>query len=202
MGRPKTISDDEILSAAARVVSRVGPHRMTLADVGDEAGVSAPAVLQRFGTKRGLLLALAATGPDGVRRAFRDARASEARPVEALLRALTAETHATSPEMVAAGLAFLQVDVTDAEFRAHARATFDALQSETRALLEEARSRGDLLPTADVAVLARLVVAVVNGSVLVWAIRQEGAGEAALRRDVEAVLAPHAPLRGVRSARG
>jgi AcrR family transcriptional regulator len=191
VARPKSVPDAEILAAAARVVDRVGPHRMTLAEVGTEVGLSAPALIQRFGSKRALLLAVAATGPSGVARAFRDARAAEPRPLDAIARAFASATQAHSPENVAMGLAFLQVDVTDAEFRAHARATFDALEAETRALLEEAKARGDVDPAADAAGLARLLVAVANGAILVWAIRQEGTADAAIRRDVEPVLAPY-----------
>jgi AcrR family transcriptional regulator len=56
--RPRTVSDEELLEATARAVSRVGPARLTLADVAKEAGVVPATLVQRFGTKRGMLLAL------------------------------------------------------------------------------------------------------------------------------------------------
>jgi AcrR family transcriptional regulator len=60
--RPRAASDSAILSAAHRAVTRVGPMRLTLADVAREAGVSPATLVQRFGSKRGLLLALVAAG--------------------------------------------------------------------------------------------------------------------------------------------
>jgi AcrR family transcriptional regulator len=60
--RPRATSDSAILSAAHRAVTRVGPMRLTLADVAREAGVSPATLVQRFGSKRGLLLALVAAG--------------------------------------------------------------------------------------------------------------------------------------------
>ena len=67
------VSNDEIFAAAQRAMTRRGPHELTLADVAAEAGVSAGRLVQRFGSKRALLLALAerfagsAGGDDGVR---------------------------------------------------------------------------------------------------------------------------------------
>src|SRR6266542_6607411 len=47
LGRPRTITDEEILAALARAISRVGPARLTLADVAAEAGLAAPSVAQQ-----------------------------------------------------------------------------------------------------------------------------------------------------------
>jgi len=57
--RPRTTSDEDLLKAVHAVVTRLGPN-LTLADVAKEAGVSAATLVQRFGSKRGLLLAFAA----------------------------------------------------------------------------------------------------------------------------------------------
>ncbi|MET8542281.1 helix-turn-helix domain-containing protein, partial [Kitasatospora sp. NPDC004799] len=57
MPRPRTTSDAEILAATARAIGIHGPGRLTLAHVGAEAGVSPATLSQRFGSKRGLLLA-------------------------------------------------------------------------------------------------------------------------------------------------
>ena len=58
--RPRTTSDATILAALTRVISRIGPAKLTLADVAAEAGHSRAGLVQRFGSKRGLLLAVAA----------------------------------------------------------------------------------------------------------------------------------------------
>ncbi len=76
LGRPRTITDEAILAALARAISRVGPARLTLADVAAEAGIAAPTIAQRFGSKRHLLLAFAAQAPGHLLESFTSARAS------------------------------------------------------------------------------------------------------------------------------
>jgi hypothetical protein len=53
--------------------------------VAREAGISPAALMPRFGSKRGLLLAFAAQGPDGNRFLFNGLRAAHRSPVAALL---------------------------------------------------------------------------------------------------------------------
>ena len=47
--RPRTVSDVDILIAAHRVISRLGPARFTLADVAKESRLSPATLVQRFG---------------------------------------------------------------------------------------------------------------------------------------------------------
>jgi AcrR family transcriptional regulator len=35
MGRPQKVTDDEVFAAAQRVMSRRGPHELTLADIAE-----------------------------------------------------------------------------------------------------------------------------------------------------------------------
>ena len=60
--RPRETSDEEILAATGRVMQRLGPTQITLADVAREAGVVPATIIQRFKTKRGLLLAACRDG--------------------------------------------------------------------------------------------------------------------------------------------
>ncbi|MDP8981022.1 MAG: TetR/AcrR family transcriptional regulator, partial [Acidobacteriota bacterium] len=66
MGRRKLTPDTDVLTATMRVVNRVGPGRLTLADVAAEAGLAPATLLQRFGSKRGLLLAVVEQSMAGV----------------------------------------------------------------------------------------------------------------------------------------
>src|SRR5918992_5126590 len=68
--RPRTIDDGDILQAAAMTISRVGPSNFTLADVASAVGLSPATLVQRFGSKRGLMLALAEQGVAGVDACF------------------------------------------------------------------------------------------------------------------------------------
>lgn len=61
------VSQNQIFAATYRAMQRLGPGELTLAEIAAEAGVAAGALMQRFGSKRDLLLALsvAAAGSAG-----------------------------------------------------------------------------------------------------------------------------------------
>lgn len=67
MARRKTQTDEAILDAALRAIERVGPVRMTLADVASEAGLAPATLVQRFGSKAGMLAAAFQLGNDRLR---------------------------------------------------------------------------------------------------------------------------------------
>src|SRR2546423_683694 len=77
------------LAAASRGIGRLGPGRLTLADVAHEAGLAPATLLQRFGSKRGLLLALVEFGLAGVDECFAVVRAAHRSPLAALVAAAT-----------------------------------------------------------------------------------------------------------------
>ena len=186
--RPRETSDEEILAAAARAMQRYSPAQLTLAHVAREAGVVPATLIQRFGTKRGLLLAVAGTAPAAVPQQFAAARGKYRSPLKTLVELYAAcSDFASTPESLANGLAYLQNDLTDPEFRAITLAQFKALQAETRKLLDEAVAARELM-SCDTAELARLIQQVNGGSMLNWAIFREGSLAAWLRRDLEALL--------------
>lgn len=188
--RQRSVSDDAILGATAVVVSRLGPARMTLADIGKEVGLSPATLLQRFGSKRGLLLKLAQLGAEMVAPCFAPLRGA-ASPMAALISAATAITqHMSTPEQLANGLAFVQMDVSDPEFHAfaleHSRQTIAGY----RMLLDAAVAQGELRP-CDTARLARAVTALSGGSLIEWAIHRKGTAAAWVRQDIESLLDPY-----------
>ncbi|MFC5751353.1 TetR/AcrR family transcriptional regulator [Actinomadura rugatobispora] len=198
MARPRTTSDEAILRAAARVLGRLGPGRLTLAAVAAEAGLAPATIVQRFGSKRGLLLALARQAGPGVRRYFEDARRQAApgdAPLEILHAALGAMAATVrTPEEMANSLAFLQLDLADPEFREPAAVHFGIVREEITALLREAAATGGLAPGTGTAALARSVHVAYNGVLIVWAMTGEGGTlREALRTDLDRLLAPHRP---------
>ncbi len=82
--RPRTVADADILEATGRVIGQAGPSRFTLADVAAEVGLSPATLVQRFGSKRGLLLAVAESAVHFVDACFADIRAANPSPIEAL----------------------------------------------------------------------------------------------------------------------
>ena len=126
MPRPRTIGDDAVLDAAATLIGRVGPAKLTLAHVAAEAGLAPATLLQRFGSKRGLLLAVARR-PVDLAAEFGAARAEEPARLGALVAALVALTRTVrTPETLANSIAFLQLDLADPEFHTEALAFFAA----------------------------------------------------------------------------
>ncbi len=189
--RPRETSDEEILAATGRVMQRRSPTELTLADVAEEAGVVPATIIQRFGTKRELLLAACRTAPGAVPAQFAAARARHHSPLRALVELFVeCATFAPTPEAMANGLAYLQIDLTDADFHAITLAQFRAIQAETRKLLEEAVAAGELRD-CDTESLARLIQHGNGGAMLAWAVFREGPAGKWIRRDLEALLAPY-----------
>jgi AcrR family transcriptional regulator len=188
--RPRQASDEAITAAALRAILRHGPARVTLAHVAREVGLSPAALVQRFGSKRGLLLALSSGGPAANVRVFEDLRARHASPMAALLGMAEAMAMlGRTPAEIANSLAFLQMDLVDAAFRRLAVKSSTACRAGIRALVVDAIALGELAP-CDAGRLATALQAVMNGALLNWAVHRDGRLVPAIRRDLETVLAP------------
>jgi AcrR family transcriptional regulator len=192
-GRPRTVSDADILAATARAISRAGPARVTLADVAAEVGLAPATLVQRFGSKRGLLLAFAARAPAGVAAGFAAARAAHDSPLAALLADPFGATGPIgSPDELANHLAFLALELTDPDFHQHTVAHARATREEIRRLLDEAVQAGELMP-CDTARLAEAVQVTYNGALITWAIFRRGRLATWLRRQLTYTLEPYRP---------
>jgi AcrR family transcriptional regulator len=188
--RPRSISDADIFAATGRAVSRLGPVKLTLAEVAAEAGVSAATLVQRFGSKRSLLLAFVSQGSGESFAIMADIRAAHRSPLAALRAVADCMAGlATSPEVLANNLAFLQIDLVDPEFHKLALAQARSMRADMKALLDAAIATRELQP-CDTAALSRAVVATMNGSLLQWAIERDGTVRERLRRDLDTLLAP------------
>ncbi len=177
--------------ATMRVMQRRSPVDLTLADVAKEAGVVPATLIQRFGTKRSLLLAACRTAPGNVPEQFGTARAKYGSPLKTLIE-LYAECSgfASTPKAMANGLAYLQVDLIDPEFHAITLAQFTAIRDETKKLLDDAVASDELKP-CDTGDLARLIQQVNDGAMLNWAVYRKGSLAAWLRRSLKGLLAPY-----------
>jgi AcrR family transcriptional regulator len=197
--RPRMTTDAAILTATHRAVTRVGPMRLTLADVAREAGVSPATLVQRFGSKRKLLLALVSSGSGDVADQWAPILALARRsPLDAIYAyAECMAAMAPTPEVLANHLSFLQMDLVDPEFHrlalTHARDTLSWLDK----TLVDAVAKIELEP-CDTTRLARAVQATVGGSLMQWAIDRKGKLRKRLREDLETLLAPRYSARAKR----
>jgi len=190
--RPRKVSDDDIYAATYRAMTRVGPGELTLATIAAEAGVTAAALSHRFGSKRELLLALAAGAAASAGEFIRSLAERHRSPLGAVREYAECMAHlAPSPAVLARNLAYLQIDLADPDFRGHlarqARATRAALEE----LLTQAVAARELSRGTDVRALARTLEVALNGSLITWAFYQEGTAAKWLRENTDAVLAPH-----------
>ena len=189
--RPRTVTDDALIFATTKTMARLGPVKLTLAEVAKDAGVSAATLVQRFGSKRALLLAVSGAAARGTDQCFAALRAADRSPLDAVIDGATMMAEMTeSPEELANSLAFLQIDVSDPDFRKPmvemSRKTIDGYAQ----LLDEAVAAGELKP-CDTRALARAVTAVAGGSIINWAVFRKGTAQAWVRADVETLLAPY-----------
>ena len=177
-------------------MTRLGPGELTLAEIAVEAGITAGALVQRFGSKRELLLQLSAGAADGNAEFIRGLRRKQRSPI-AVLRAYAEclATLAASPAALARSLAYLQIDLTDPDFRKHLLAQAKATRVALREVIDEAVKAGELTSAADHEALARVIETTLSGSLITWAIYRDGDAAPWLRADIDAVLAPYLPRR-------
>ena len=199
--RRRKVEDADVFAALVRVMHRRGPAELTLREIGAEAGVTAGALVQRFGSKRAMLLAharhAAATGDTGV--TVPPPRTSS--PLEALRSVTAAYAQlANSPRAAVRNLAYLHNDLADPALRRHLLRLSRAARGWYEQRLGEAVAARELRPDTDVQTLARLIEVTLRGSFLSWSLYREGAAAEWLREELESTLRPYL-VRRKRAAR-
>jgi AcrR family transcriptional regulator len=189
--RRRKVEDLDVFAALVRVMLRRTPAELTLREVAAEAGVTAGALVQRFGSKRAMLLAharhAAATGDAGLRVPQRTSS-----PLDTLrsVTAMYAEL-ADSPRAAVRNLAYLLNDLGDPALRGHLLRMSRTARAWYEQLLTEAIAGGELRGVPDVQSLGRLIEATLRGSFLGWALYREGTAADWLRADLDAMLQPY-----------
>jgi len=188
--RRRKAEDADVFAAMGRVMRRVGPAELTLGAIAAEAGVTAGALVQRFGSKRELILAhwrqAPAAGPPP------DPAARAVSPLQALraTAALYARL-AASPRAALRNLAYMQSDWADAALRRHWLRHTRAARARNEQLVTEAVAQGELRAGTDAQALARMIEVTLGGSFLAWTLHREGSAATRLREDLDATLRPY-----------
>jgi AcrR family transcriptional regulator len=190
--RRRKAEDVDVFAAVVRVMHRRGPAELTLREIAAEAGVTAGALVQRFGSKRAMLLAharyAAATGDVGVT----EPRRRTSSPLEALRSVTAAYAQlANSPRAAVRNLAYLHNDLADPALRRHLLRLSHAARVWYEQRLADAVAAGELRADTDIQALARSIEVTLRGSFLSWALYREGAAADWLREDLEATLRPY-----------
>ena len=154
-----------MLAGALRVMFRTGPAEFTLAGVAAEVGIAPPTLLQRFGDKRGLILAALMQDNGEFAVAIAEAPRTRGRAsVIGLFLLLTPDIQ--DPDVLGTGLLWLREDFRDPGLNALARARWKMLR-------EAVAERLPPLPIApDLA--ARLIEAQWQGAFNQWGFFREG----------------------------
>src|SRR5262245_10332656 len=190
--RRRKAEDADVFAALVRVMRRRGPAQLTLREIAAEAGITAGALVQRFGSKRALLLAharyAAASGDVGVP----IPRPRTSSPLAAL-RTVTA-VHAQladSPRAALRNLAYLHNDLADPALRRHLLRMSRAARTYYEQLVADAVAAGELRADTGVQALARMIEVTLGGSFLAWTLYREGSTADWLREDLDATLRPY-----------
>src|SRR6516162_10078631 len=166
--RRRKAEDHDVFAALVRVMLRRSPAELTLREVAAEAGVTAGALVQRFGSKRAMLLAharhAAATGDAGLAVPQRTSS-----PLDTL-RSVTVmyAQLADSPRAAVRNLAYLHNDLADPALRRHLLRLSLAARRWYEELITRAVAARELRAGTDVQVLARLIEVTLRGSFLNW----------------------------------
>ncbi len=179
--------------AAAAFATR-GYHGASLAEIADEVGISAPAILHHFRTKEGLLTALLhardaedADGDDG------PARASSRPHGLAYLDHLVATVarNVARPGITQLYAVLSAESVTDGHpAQQWFRDRYVGLRALVERALEEALERGEVPVGTDVEQTAAAIVAVMDGLQVQWLLDPERVDMVAVtRRTIDALVA-------------
>jgi AcrR family transcriptional regulator len=189
-GRPRILDDAAILDAAVKVMGRVAPAKLTLALVANEVGLAPATLVQRFGSKRGLLLALAEHTATNLRALSVNLQDAHGSPLAALTELVVAAWQAfETPDIFANHLAFLCADLADPQFRELALASQQMQQRQIEMLLHRAHEVGELRAGTDTVALGAAVQGAAAGCGLLWAVDRRGNLARRQRAALEAILA-------------
>lgn len=195
--RPRKVSDEEVFAAVYRVMQQVGPADLTLAAIGAEAGITAGALVQRFGSRRELMVAINARFAEGAEAMLAGIRTAHRSPVRALRS--YAECFAAmveTPATLAHHLAYLEMDLSDPAMYQHVRRHAVTSRRTLQAWVQQAIAAGELSRAADPVAVARLVYTVTTGSMMAYPFFRDGKAQAWLRRDIEIALEPWLTAKG------
>jgi len=190
--RRRKAEDADVFSALVRVMHRRAPAELTLREIAAEAGVTAGALVQRFGSKRALLLTharhAAATSDIGVP----VPRPRTSSPLAALRTATAVYAQlARSPRAAVRNLAYLHNDLADPALHRHVLRMSLAARAHYEELIAGAIAAGELRASTSAKALARTIEVTLGGSFLAWAVYREGSAADWLREDLDAVLKPY-----------
>ena len=184
----------EILDVAAATFATRGYHGASLAEIADEVGISAPAILHHFRSKEGLLTAL--LHARDVEDAESPAAGAGSTPLPEGLAFLDHLVETVARNVERPGITQLYAVLSaESVTEGHPaqqwfRDRYVGLRALVEHALDEALERGEVPGGTDVAETAAAIVAVMDGLQVQWLLDPEGVDMVAVtRRTIDALLA-------------
>jgi AcrR family transcriptional regulator len=194
MARPQSIPDQDILAEAYELLMEVGPAKFTFERLAAKVGLVQTALIRRFNSKRGLLLAVDRYALELTNKAVFEAVRNTQSPIEAIVAQFVAEmNYATTVERFANGQEFLLHDFRDKELYDNYRLSFERRHLQIAQLLMKAQQEGLLAGIGNINELARQLEMIAHGAGHVWAMTGEFTIDECIRRYVTLTLRPYTP---------
>src|SRR5690349_5032846 len=129
MAQKKTIDDQSVLEKALLVISKHGPEKFTLADVGQAVGLAPATLMQRFGSKQQLLILAAKQANVKLRSDLSELKKKKLPWDQELIHLLCEVPEGFgSRQDIANSLGVLKLDMTDPELHPIARQLFESFR--------------------------------------------------------------------------
>lgn len=174
MGRIKTVSDEAVLDALLAVVSEIGPEGLSFSKASAIVGLSASSLVQRFGSREGMVRAVLLHAWDRLDAltlaAASDTPETPAGAVELLLRLMPGSRTETD---VTEGLLLLREDLRDPVLRARGGAWGRRLAD----VLGERLTQG----SANAEAMGWQMLALWQGTIIWWGFTRDKDPEEAIR---------------------
>lgn len=196
MGRPRKFDDHDVFLATARAAGRNGYARLTLGTIAAEVTCTAPALVDRFGSKDGLLQAYLRWCNDRVRERFQQVRAENDSPMEALKARFRIPREERIDEVGEDAKAYFNLtlfyisSISVPQLREQGLQRGRIYEEELALMLSEAVAAGEL-SGCDPARLARTLLATLSGAALQWVSDESQAIEERVLEAIDALTAPY-----------
>lgn len=189
MARPRSISDQTIISEAYELLMEHGPSSLTFEKLSMRVGLVPAALVRRFKNKHQLLLKVDRHGLERTNAKVEKAIGKTPSPIDVIIAQFTAElAFASTVERFSNGQEFLLMDFRDKTLYTNYQYSFEHRHKQVAELLQKAQDEGELEKIEDTAELARHLEMLLHGAGHVWAMTQEGPIEDYISHHVQFAL--------------
>lgn len=180
MPRQRTVSDDDLLDAALVIVRAHGPEALTFAALAASTGLAGATIVQRFGSKAGMLHAALSRAWDQLERLTAEADAAAGGGPDGVVELLLRLTGQYDQDDYANQLLLLREDLRDPALRDRGKSWI--------ATVSEAAERRLRSPRRDVRGLGELVVTHWQGTLTTWSFQRTSPLHTAVATSLKTLL--------------